>query len=107
MTQPTEAISTDTALQILANGQRRRVLRTLVESGGTTTVDELARAPETDASSTAAGDATDDGHRIRLHHAHLPKLADADLVEYDPGDDTVRYRSSDIVEDLLRTCSSK
>lgn len=32
--------------------------------------------------------------RIALHHRHLPKLADAGLVEYDPRSQTVRKRGS-------------
>ncbi|WP_313696231.1 DUF7344 domain-containing protein [Halorarum halobium] len=28
--------------------------------------------------------------RIRIHHNHLPKLADAAVVEHDPADDSVR-----------------
>lgn len=106
MTRATTTISTDTALQVLADRQRRMVLRSLIEADGTATVDRLARGLEGDASSRAGRDAPRDRHRLQLHHAHLPKLQEAGLVEYEPGDETVRYRPSDLVEELLETCSS-
>lgn len=33
-----------------------------------------------------------------LHHTHLPKLDDAEVVEYDPSDGTVQYRGDPLIE---------
>lgn len=46
---------------------------------------------------------TRDRLRIELHHLHLPKLADADLIEYDPKSGLVRYIPDDDMEELLQT----
>ncbi len=40
------------------------------------TLDDLAAA--------VGGSDSTDRRRIRLHHVHLPKLADAGAIEYDP-----------------------
>ncbi|SFS10760.1 hypothetical protein SAMN05216559_3800 [Halomicrobium zhouii] len=36
--------------------------------------------------------------RSSLHHTHLPKLDDAEVVEYDPDDGTVQYRGDPHIE---------
>jgi hypothetical protein len=38
---------------------------------------------------------------VLLHHKILPKLADADILEYDPGQEDVRYTGHDGLESLL------
>lgn len=35
-----------------------------------------------------------------LHHVSLPKLEKADVIEYDPRSETVRYQPHPVVEDL-------
>lgn len=53
------------------------------------TVDELA---------AAISDQQDEAQRevaIRLHHATLPKLAEAGLIDYDPRSHTARYRGDE------------
>ncbi|SFR71082.1 hypothetical protein SAMN04487947_3790 [Halogeometricum rufum] len=73
----------DTILGTLADEQRRRVYRRVVETDGPTSLDELVRylagGRDADAAELART-------RARLHHVHLPKLADADLVSWDGGD---------------------
>lgn len=45
------------------------------------------------------GQATDENDiAVHLHHATLPKLADAGFVDYDPRSETVRYREPEPVE---------
>lgn len=44
-------------------------------------------------------------HRVRietdLHHVHLPKLADAEVIDYDPVTEAVYYNGSDRLESFL------
>lgn len=46
-------------------------------------------------------------HRLRvetdLHHVHLPKLAGAGVVKYDPGTEAVTYEPQRALESLLAT----
>lgn len=42
---------------------------------------------------------------IQLYHVHLPKLAETDVLEFDPRSRIVRYRGDDLVEELLRVIS--
>ena len=87
MTDTTHAISKNFA--VLANGDRREMLRVLTRSpSATCTVDELV---------ASLADRWEDGQfydcreraRIRLYHVDLPALKDAGLVEYD-------WRSGDV-----------
>lgn len=49
-----------------------------------------------------AGGESDHGRethlRTSLHHTHLPKLDDANVVQYDPDDGTVQYEGDPRVE---------
>jgi len=66
------------AFDLLSNSRRRGVLYA-VERGEETTVEELA-----DRISSWLGDAHDASSvRLSLVHTHLPRLADAGVVEYD------------------------
>lgn len=93
------SLSLDATLELLANHDRRRVLGYLMDdSDGTATVEELVdhvaekRAERTD-------DALDtDQIETRLHHVHIPKLADAGVVEYDHRSGEVRYWGEDRLE---------
>ena len=104
MDASTGTISIDEALRLLADRRRRQILIHLQASGDeAVSVDELAAAIADRAS--ASGDGHEDAvHRtaIELHHRHLPRLADADLVDFDATDATVSYRPDAPVEDLLR-----
>jgi len=49
---------------------------------------------------------TDESHaRLCLHHSTLPRLADAGILDYDPGSETVSYRGCPAVEQLLDAIS--
>ena len=77
--------SVDTALELCQNTQRRIVLATLLERQQPATVADLTRAiasHEHDGQ-TAVSDETLSRIRIALHHVHLPKVAEAGIVEYD------------------------
>lgn len=94
---------TDT-LDVLSKRRRRYVVRYLrdVEDGVASleaTADRLA------AWERAVEDDVPEDHRTRLlarlHHADLPRLEEAGLLEYEPRSRTIRYHGDDALEDVL------
>jgi len=82
-----ESLSTDRAFHLLGNATRRRALSALRQSDVAAALDDLAaEIAARDADATLADVSQDrcDRAAASLHHCHLPKLADADVVEYDP-----------------------
>ena len=104
MTTTTHTLSTDTALRLLANQQRRTILRHVTDGNGTTTVDQLIDSLLTDTSPSADRGATRDRMATSLHHVHLPMLQEAGVIEYDPHRETIQYHSIALVEDILQVC---
>ncbi len=98
----TEQATINEVLSMLANERRRHLLSFLTDrSGETVPVDVLADAvmePERPAPGPLS-------HRRRvqidLHHVHLPKLADAGVIEHDPVESTVKYVGPDELAGLL------
>jgi hypothetical protein len=88
----------DTVFEMLADHQRRYVLRYLRETDdGIGSFDDLvkyivAHDPESGNTERVV---------IRLYHTTLPKLEAAQFLTYDSGSRTVRYRSNPVVEELL------
>jgi hypothetical protein len=82
----------DRSCDLLRSAYRRRVIYALRRNGPSMT-DELADA-------VVSADVSDDRKRVlaSLVHTHLPKLAEADVVEYDGPEELVSL--SDGVEDL-------
>lgn len=84
--------SVSTIFDVLSARYRRYVLYYLGQQVGAVTVPELA------GQLARWEDATEPGwvERIAtgLHHSHLPKLAAADAVRYDPESETVRRASA-------------
>ena len=79
--------------RLLADEQRRFVIETLqtAHSDVETTLYELAKHIERAAQRIdGSEDADCRSLRCRLHHVHLPMLADAGLLEYDPTTKEVR-----------------
>ncbi|SEQ93123.1 DUF7344 domain-containing protein [Natrinema salaciae] len=75
----------------LAAGLRRSVLEYFDESvAETATLADLARYAAT--SLDESHDRPADELRLRLHHIHLPELADDGLIDYDYRATSVRYR---------------
>ncbi|NHN59074.1 MULTISPECIES: hypothetical protein [Halorussus] len=86
------SLTTDQTLELLADGRRRNAVAALRETDGAATLGELAAATAArldDVDRPAVP--TDRRERVAasLHHSHLPKLADAGVVEYDPGESRV------------------
>jgi predicted transcriptional regulator len=77
----------DDTLRLLANQQRRDLLRSL-----------------SDGPCRVAAAADDSAERVSLHHIHLPKLAEAGVVDWSPDADVVeRGAEFERVAPLLET----
>lgn len=84
--------SVDDVFDVLGDARRRRVLSVLSDSQHSMALTELARrvaAGEADAAPLTVSESTVRTVSVALHHVHLPTLARASLVDYDPADGTV------------------
>ena len=94
--QQTAAVDLDALFEVLADGHRRRLLGYFED-----TDDDVAAFSDLveHVADESVGVSNDDHERVavNLHHSHLPKLEDANLVEYDPRSETVRYRGGPVV----------
>ncbi|WP_226479597.1 DUF7344 domain-containing protein [Natrinema amylolyticum] len=93
----TQADAVDTAMELLADQRRRSLLNYLEETDGTATLTEVA-VEIADQEAGAEPNAISDHDvsprdrravRISLHHTHIPKLANADVVDYDTETETI------------------
>lgn len=93
--------------RLLTSSRRRALLSYLIERGQEPVdrdrlVDTIAEVEHPDPGPTT--------HRrrieIALHHVHLPKLVDAELIEYDAVAETVTYQRSRMLERLLATSAT-
>ncbi|WP_293029012.1 hypothetical protein [Natronococcus sp.] len=99
--------SVDEFLSLLSNRRRRDVLYCLSERE-VASVESLATTIAAREASVSVERVSPDDREpvlIDLYHAHLPKLADRRLIEYDRRSGTVRWSaSSDELEALLECC---
>ncbi|WP_226041999.1 hypothetical protein [Natrinema sp. DC36] len=95
------ADAVDTAMDLLANRRRRAVLQYLEERGGSATLTELAVEIATREAKSEPNAISDHGDlsardrravRLSLHHTQIPKLAAAEVVDYDTATETVTLR---------------
>ena len=95
--------STDLLFELLAD-RRRHILHCLTDqpdgvAGFTDLVDAVVgHEPETD-----AGDR--ETVRTNLYHVHLPKLAEAGVIDYDTRSETVCYSQQPLLEKCLANTS--
>lgn len=85
-------------LRLLAPERRRAVMRALMDEPNTThRIDDIVNAIE---ETYDVGEESSNRTYLRssLHHTHLPKLDDAEVVEYDADDGTVQYRGDPHIE---------
>lgn len=93
----------DTTFSALANRRCRVVLRQLAESDDALVVDDLVTRLADELDDEAVSETS---LRTSLYHTHLPKLADAGLVEYDPDSGLVRLRTDSRFEEVDSTIES-
>ena len=103
MAKETHTVSTEIALRVVADPCRRSILTQLIDGEKTvvttdTLVDRIS--PENPPPKTTGTHA--DSLLIAVQHIHLPKLEDANLIEYDPRTKTIRYTPNERVERVLR-----
>lgn len=98
----------DTCLELVRDRDRRLVIQHLRRDNDTeTTVDALV--DQLHGGDFVHGDDPPPDRDVllaKLHHNHLPKLADHGVVEFNPTDGTVRYRSPDRIESVLDALSA-
>lgn len=94
--------SFDALLQLVADRRRRQAIHHLRhEADGNTTIDDLVDRMH-DGGLDADGHPTDrEQLAIQLYHAHLPKLADYGVVEFEPENGAIRYRPDEQFETVL------
>ena len=100
-------VDAGTLLHLLATDRRRLFVSYLADRPDETVdVDEVVDAI-TEAEWPDPGPAT---HRERvpidLHHVHLPKLADAEVIDFDPVAETVRYDGPEALGTLLEATNA-
>lgn len=94
----TQSVDLNELFEVLSDQYRRRTLTELRDRSGESVECDPA----------ALGGASDGSERVglELHHTHLPKLADAGVIEWDDGDGTVspgpRFDDVAPVIDVLR-----
>lgn len=93
------SLSLDATLELLANRDRRAILSYLMDApDGTATVNELVEHL-LDRKTERTGERPGPDHvATTLHHVHVPKLADAGVVDYDARSREIRYWGSDRLE---------
>ncbi|MFC6764673.1 DUF7344 domain-containing protein [Natrinema soli] len=87
-----ESIAADTALEILSNERRRYVLQCLPPVDNPMALADLADEVAALENGTGTADVSKEDSKdvyVSLSHADIPKLADADIVEYDQVQNTV------------------
>lgn len=97
--------SFDQTLGLISDARRRTLLYWLKDMGsGTVAFDDLVEAVVTRERSIPARETPEsrDSVRASLAHAHLPKLADLGIVDYDADGATVRYHGNPALESFLR-----
>lgn len=94
----------DQAFSVLAAPERRIIVGFLQKTDhGAVSVEGLAEVCNSEGIEN--GDSTTTDYLVTtLRHQHLPKLADAGIVEFDRESGQVRYEGDRLVEELLK-CS--
>lgn len=100
------ALSVSAVFDVLSDERRRLVLYYLIEdAGGTAEASEIA--DYLGSVDPAAGRAGREAVLATLHHRHLPRMADAGLVEYEGRGGTVDYLGDRLVEECLARVAAR
>jgi len=95
--------SFDDIFDLLSSTRRRYAIYYLQQTpDGVATLDDLTEKVAAWETDTAADDVPEDfGQRVRtsLHHTHLPRLDDANIVDYDARSESIRYWGQPVLEE--------
>ena len=95
-------LSIDAILELLSERERRKLLEYLIEAeGDTATVEGLIDYLVEDEATRTGEIPSRARFKTSLYHIHLPKLADAGLLDYDPRSREVRYYGDSQLEEWL------
>jgi DNA-binding transcriptional ArsR family regulator len=95
-------LSVDALLDVLADADRRYLVDYLRDqSDHTASFEAAAKHVITEVAREQGVQPNHDDVQVALHHHHLPKLADAGIVEYDIRSQTIRYHSDERLETLF------
>ena len=110
MTTSGQSIPPDVVLSVVANEQRRVILRSLDHTEGKVLEVEALVDQVVNHLRKATEEPLDDDHRQRvrtaLHHIHLPKLEACGMIVHDTETKQVRNVTGELVQDLLETVES-
>ena len=98
----------DDVCDALSHPVRRAILDALEGTEAVAVETIVAEINGSDTYPSGNGDRVGGADRVEvvLHHRHLPKLAEADVIDYDPGTATVaRDSNADVADDLLDALS--
>ncbi|MFW5964764.1 MAG: DUF7344 domain-containing protein [Natronomonas sp.] len=93
MSNESSTLSQDAAFDLLSNARRRLALKYLLEQDTPVGIDELAAhvaAVENDTEAEQLDEKQRKRTYVSLYQTHIPKLAKAGVVEYDPDERTVK-----------------
>lgn len=88
-----EELDVEDRLYLLSSPARRAVLAVLADHASPMTLGDIA-AEMAATGADASADADYRDLEVVLHHNHLPRLAEAGLVEYDASANSVRPRTN-------------
>lgn len=92
-------LSLDACLELLSNRQRRVILQFFLESEADhASIDELISEIISEEANRTGERPGHDSVASTLFHVHLPKFADANVLEYDTRHLEVRYRGDSRIE---------
>lgn len=92
----------DALLRFVADRRRRQAIHQLRHhASGKTPIDDLVDTLRSGDSHTDDQTTGREQLSTQLYHVHLPKLADHDIVEFDPENRDVRYQPDDQIESIL------
>lgn len=92
-------LSLDEMLDLLANRQRRCLLEGLKEEADpTVSLDDAVSYVGNQIAEESEHQPTEEDVKVQLRHHHLPRLAESNLVDFDPRSETIRYRENEQLE---------
>lgn len=93
----------DRGLKMLSSQERREILdHFITNETDAAELEVLSRKLARLAVENGNGESpSTETFKAKLHHVHLPKLAECDLVEYDSRSGVVRYHSDEHVEAIV------